>query len=171
MAISKALSLSIDDITFYRIVRKSVDARSRNIKFNVGVEVFLGEMPSDNQSISFEYKDVSNAEPVIIVGAGPAGLFAALRLLEIGLKPMIFERGKEVSERKRDIASIHRNEGVNPDSNYGFGEGGAGTFSDGKLYTRSKKRGDITRVLERFYFHGAHPEILIDAHPHIGTNV
>jgi hypothetical protein len=171
MAISKALSLSIDDITFYRIVRKSVDARSRNIKFNVGVEVFLGEMPSDNQSISFEYKNVSNAEPVIIVGAGPAGLFAALRLLEIGLKPMIFERGKEVSERKRDIASIHRNEGVNPDSNYGFGEGGAGTFSDGKLYTRSKKRGDITRVLERFYFHGAQPEILIDAHPHIGTNV
>lgn len=148
-----------------------MDARGKKVKINLGLEVFIGELPSENESQKFEYPWVGNKTEVLIVGAGPAGLFAALRLIELGLKPVIFERGKDVSSRKHDIAAIHRNEGVNPDSNYGFGEGGAGTFSDGKLYTRSKKKGDVKRILNIFYQHGAQPEILIDAHPHIGTNV
>jgi len=168
---AKSLQISVDEINLVRIVRKSVDARGRNIKFNIGVEVFLDELPEALNSTHFEYSFVGNSTPIIIVGAGPAGLFAALRLIELRLKPVIFERGKEVSARKRDIAAIHRNEGVNPDSNYGFGEGGAGTFSDGKLYTRSKKKGDVSRILEVLHFHGAQDDILIDAHPHIGTNV
>ena len=136
----------------------------------MGLEVFIDELPKENK-IEFKYEPVDQKTPVIIVGAGPAGLFAALRLIELGFKPLIFERGKNVSERKRDIAKIHREHLVNPDSNYGFGEGGAGTFSDGKLYTRSKKRGNIRRILEIFYDNGALPDILIDAHPHIGTNM
>jgi len=169
--VSKVLSVSVNDITALRIIRRSVDARSRDIKINLGIEVYIGEKPLGTGHIKFEYNDVSKKPEVIIVGAGPAGLFAALRLIELGVKPIIFERGKDVSARKYDIAAIHRNEAINPDSNYGFGEGGAGTFSDGKLYTRSKKRGDITKILEVFFFHGAQEEILIDAHPHIGTNV
>lgn len=168
---AKVLQLSVEDITLARVVRKSVDARGHNIKFNIGLEVFIGEQPEPSGQLHFDYKFVGNSDPVIIVGAGPAGLFAALRLIELGLKPVVFERGKDVSSRKRDIAAIHRNEGVNPDSNYGFGEGGAGTFSDGKLYTRSKKKGDIVKILEMLHFHGAQDEILIDAHPHIGTNI
>jgi uncharacterized protein len=168
---AKSINISKEDITTVRIVRKSVDARGRNIKFNLGVEIYINEYPQIEQKPQFDYRYVGNKEPVIVVGAGPAGLFASLRLIELGLKPIIFERGKDVNSRKRDIALIHRNEGVNPDSNYGFGEGGAGTFSDGKLYTRSKKKGDISKILEVLYFHGAQPEILIDAHPHIGTNV
>jgi uncharacterized protein len=169
--ISRTLQLEIDDITSIRINRRSVDARGRNVKINLGVDVFINELPIIESSFHSEYKNVSTKDEVVIVGAGPAGLFAALRLIELGFKPIIFERGKDVSSRKRDIAAIHRNEGVNPDSNYGFGEGGAGTFSDGKLYTRSKKKGDINRILEVFHFHGAQDEILYDAHPHIGTNI
>src|SRR5690606_31843634 len=118
----------------------------------------------------FPYPNVSNSQPVIIVGAGPAGLFAALRLIELGLKPIILERGKDVRSRRRDIADINKKHIVNSDSNYCFGEGGAGTYSDGKLYTRSKKRGDLKRILHILVKHGATPNILFDAHPHIGTN-
>jgi len=167
---AKTLQINVEEISTVRVIRKSVDARGRNIKFNIGVEVFINELPEANR-IHFDYNFVGNSEPVIIVGAGPAGLFAALRLIELGIKPIVFERGKDVNARKRDIAAIHRNEGVNPDSNYGFGEGGAGTFSDGKLYTRSKKKGDVNKILEVLHFHGAQNEILIEAHPHIGTNV
>ncbi len=168
--LSQNLKVDINSISHFCIIRRSVDARSRNIKVNLAIEAYIGELPKE---FHFEnrYGDVSKEKEVLIIGAGPAGLFAALKLIELGLKPIIFERGKDVSSRKRDIASIHRNEGVDPDSNYGFGEGGAGAFSDGKLYTRSKKKGDTRRILEIFHFHGAQPEILIDAHPHIGTNV
>ncbi|MBN1767235.1 MAG: FAD-dependent monooxygenase, partial [Prolixibacteraceae bacterium] len=152
------------------MVRRSVDARGRNVRINLGVEVFVGELPDKSDLPGINYANVENKPEVVIVGAGPAGLFAALRLIELGLKPVIVERGKDVSLRKADIAAIHRNEMVNPDSNYGFGEGGAGTFSDGKLYTRSKKKGDIRKILQVLHQHGAQSEILIDAHPHIGTN-
>lgn len=169
--VAQKLGIQIDDITQLSIVRRSIDARGRNIKMNVGVIVYINEIPQPDEPIIFHYPNISLKPEVVIVGAGPAGLFAALRLIELGYKPIIIERGKDVSHRKADIAAIHRNEGVNPDSNYGYGEGGAGTFSDGKLYTRSKKRGDITKILKILFFHGAQPEILIDAHPHIGTNV
>jgi uncharacterized FAD-dependent dehydrogenase len=169
--IANQLRIDLEEIFTFRIVRRSIDARGREIKFNLGIEVFISEFPKDQPEICFDYKNVSTKPEVIIVGAGPSGLFAALRLIELGFKPIIFERGKDVNSRKRDIAAIHRNEGVNPDSNYGFGEGGAGTFSDGKLYTRSKKKGDINKILEVLHFHGAQNEILYEAHPHIGTNV
>jgi uncharacterized FAD-dependent dehydrogenase len=168
--IAGKLNVNSQDIYDFRIIRRSIDARNKNIKVNLGIEAYIGEVP-DVQKPDFKFENVERSKEVIIIGAGPAGLFAALKLIESGLKPVIFERGKDVSSRKRDIAAIHRNEGVNPDSNYGFGEGGAGTFSDGKLFTRSKKKGDIKRILELFYYHGAQEEILIDAHPHIGTNV
>ena len=158
---ARKLKIHSADISFIRIIRRSVDARGKNVKINLGLEVFTGELPDDNPTV-FEYQWVGNKPEVLIVGAGPAGLFAALRLTELGFKPVIFERGKDVSSRKRDIAAIHRNEGINPDSNYGFGEGGAGTFSDGKLYTRSKKKGNIKRILELFHYHGAQDDILID---------
>jgi len=151
--------------------RRSIDARNSNIRMNLGLDIFIDQAMPVAEKPSFTYADVSKKPPVLIVGAGPAGLFAALHLIELGFKPVIFERGKMVSERKRDIAAIHGEHIVDPDSNYGFGEGGAGTFSDGKLYTRSKKRGDVRKVLEVLNFHGAQDEILIDAHPHIGTNV
>jgi uncharacterized protein len=167
-----AEKLRIDEsrIKLINIKRKSIDARQRVIRVNLSAEVFIDELPLQ-EKIAFNYDWIGNKPPVIIVGAGPAGLFAALRLIELGFKPVIFERGKEVSQRKRDIAKIHREHLVDPDSNYGFGEGGAGTFSDGKLFTRSKKRGNIRRILEILYDNGALPEILIDAHPHIGTNM
>jgi uncharacterized protein len=151
--------------------RRSIDARNSNIRINLGLDVFIDEPMPLAEKPGFTYPDVSKKPQVVIVGAGPAGLFAALHLIELGFKPIIFERGKTVSERKRDIAAIHGEHIVDPDSNYGFGEGGAGTFSDGKLYTRSKKRGDVRKILEVFNFHGAQDEILIEAHPHIGTNV
>jgi hypothetical protein len=151
--------------------RKSIDARKGKIKVNLGLKVYgPKESPSDEYP-KFNYQNVSSKAEVIIVGAGPAGLFAALRLIELGIKPIILERGKDVSSRKRDVAQLNRNVSLNPESNFAFGEGGAGTFSDGKLYTRSRKRGDINRILMGLYLHGAQEEILYEAHPHIGTNV
>ena len=157
------------EIALARIVKRSIDARGGGVKVNLTLELFVDKEPLPG-AIHFEYPDVSNAEEVVIVGAGPAGLFAALRLIELGYRPLITERGKEVSARRRDVAALSRNEPLDPDSNYAFGEGGAGTFSDGKLFTRSKKRGDYNRALEVLVFHGADPEILYDAHPHIGTD-
>lgn len=167
--LAEKLRLDENRIKLVQVKRRSIDARQREIRINVAFEVYVDELP-EIEPIEFHYQDVHGKLPVIIVGAGPAGLFAALRLIELGYRPLLFERGKNVSDRKRDIAKIHREHLVDPDSNYGFGEGGAGTFSDGKLYTRSKKRGNIQKILEVFYANGADRDILIDAHPHIGTN-
>ena len=153
-----------------RKLRRSVDARSKQVKINVEVEVFYDEAMTPFLSFQKNYPDVSHQPQVLIVGAGPAGLFAALRCIELGFKPIVFERGKDVRTRRRDLAAINKEQIVNPESNYCFGEGGAGTYSDGKLYTRSKKRGDIRRILEILVAHGAKDDILVDAHPHIGTN-
>jgi uncharacterized FAD-dependent dehydrogenase len=153
-----------------RIIKRSVDARKKNIRVNLTVELLSGEDSSIPVIAPFLHADVSLKPEVIIVGAGPAGLFAALRLIELGLRPVIIEQGKDVSSRKKDIALISREQIVNPESNYCFGEGGAGTYSDGKLYTRSKKRGDNTRVLELLCLHGANENILYEAHPHLGTD-
>lgn len=153
-----------------RRTRQSIDARGRQVKVNLDAEVFAGETPPPLGVFSKNYADVGRAPQAIVVGAGPAGLFAALRLVELGIKPVLIERGKDVRARRRDLAAINKDHLVNPDSNYCFGEGGAGTYSDGKLYTRSKKRGDVRRVLEILVAHGATEEILVDAHPHIGTN-
>ena len=169
--VSENLKIEGDRILNIVVRRRSIDARNSNIRINLGLDVFIDEAMSLSEKPAFSYPNVSKKSPVVIVGAGPAGLFAALHLIELGFKPIIFERGKTVSDRKRDIAAIHGEHIVDPDSNYGFGEGGAGTFSDGKLYTRSKKRGDVRKILEVLNFHGAQDEILIDAHPHIGTNV
>lgn len=157
-------------IRTFRILKKSVDARQKNIIVNLSVELILADEKSEPVIEPLKLKDVSNAREVVIIGAGPAGLFAALRLIELGLKPVIFERGRDVSSRKRDIARISREHIVDSDSNYCFGEGGAGTYSDGKLYTRSKKRGDNNRVLELLCLHGAGKNIIYEAHPHIGTD-
>ena len=166
----KALGVSpkIKEQLRYRIVRRSIDARN-DIIYRYRVEVYKPDEEMTEYKLE-EYKDVSSAEPVIIIGAGPAGMFAALRLLMKGLKPVILERGKDVHARKFDMAKLSREGIVNPDSNYCFGEGGAGTFSDGKLYTRSSKRGDIREVLHQLVRFGADPTILIDAHPHIGSD-
>ena len=164
------LGVKEDDITSAVVVRRSIDARKKNIKVNLRFAVACGEPPAPPAPRGFDYPDVSSATEVAIVGAGPAGLFAALRLIELGYRPVIFERGKKVSERKVDIAAVNKRHIVDEDSNYCFGEGGAGTFSDGKLYTRSNKRGDVSKILEVFHYHGAGGDILIDAHPHIGTD-
>ncbi len=153
-----------------RLLKRSIDARNRNIKVTLQAEVYIDEKPEALLHYSKNYKAPKTNKKCVIIGAGPAGLFAALRLLELGIKPVILERGKDVQLRRRDLANINKHNIVNENSNYCFGEGGAGTYSDGKLYTRSKKRGDIQRVLEILVAHGAQENILFEAHPHIGTN-
>ena len=169
--ISAALAgIDLSAVSALRVIKRSVDARKKNIRVNLSVEVFSGQDSAIPPITPFIPVDVSLKQEVIIVGAGPAGLFAALRLIELGLRPVIIERGRDVSSRKKDIARISREQLVDPDSNYCFGEGGAGTYSDGKLYTRSKKRGDNIRVLELLCIHGANENILYEAHPHLGTD-
>jgi uncharacterized FAD-dependent dehydrogenase len=167
---ASAAKLDPSEISEIRILKHSVDARQKRIRVNLTIEVYSGSGKSEIALKPFDSKDVTHQKEVIIIGAGPAGLFAALRLIELGIRPVIIERGKDVSARKRDIAKISRDQIVDPDSNYCFGEGGAGTFSDGKLYTRSKKRGDNTRVLELLCLHGASEKIMYEAHPHLGTD-
>ena len=168
--VAEKLKIPEKDITGIEILKKSIDARSPNVKINLQLKVWWAEPYVETELFELKLQDVSSKPEILIVGAGPAGLFAALKLIEKGYKPVIFERGKDVRARKRDIQDINKNRGVNPDSNYCFGEGGAGTFSDGKLYTRSKKRGDVKRIIDILKFHGAGKDILSDAHPHIGTN-
>jgi uncharacterized protein len=167
--VSKNFGFNQEEINGIQIIKKSLDARRKPIKVNLQVAVFLNQKPDEN-AFELNLQNVSNAKEIGIVGAGPAGLFAAIKLIELGLKPIIFERGKPVKERRRDLANITKHNTVNPDSNYCFGEGGAGTYSDGKLYTRSSKRGDVKRILEILVKYGAHQAILYEAHPHIGTN-
>jgi len=164
------LTLPDTDDIVVRKRRQSIDARSRQIRVQVDADVFAGETPPTLIRYQKPQTDVSKAPQAIVVGAGPAGLFAALRLIELGIKPIVLERGSDVRTRRRDLAAINKDHIVNPESNYCFGEGGAGTYSDGKLYTRSTKRGDVRRILEIFVAHGATEQILVDAHPHIGTN-
>jgi len=164
------LQIDRKEISAVKVLRKSIDARKKKIIFNYKVRVYIQELPTKSPSYSFQYKDVSSAKEIHIVGFGPAGMWAALRCIELGYKPVVLERGKKVKERRRDLRAINQEHEVNEDSNYCFGEGGAGTYSDGKLYTRSLKRGDVRRVFESFVYHGATEQILIDAHPHIGTN-
>jgi len=168
--IASDLKISKNEISGIRRIRQSIDARSRNVMIQVQVEVFINEPPRRAETEKINLKNVSAADPVIIVGSGPAGLFAAIKLIESGVKPIVLERGKEVSARRRDLAALMKQCIVNPESNYCFGEGGAGTYSDGKLYTRSGKRGSIERILHLFVKHGADERILYEAHPHIGTN-
>ena len=157
-------------VTAVRILRRSIDARQRTIFVNLKVRVYINEQPQDDEYQHTDYPDVSDRPQVIVVGAGPGGLFAALRLIELGLRPIVLERGKDVHERKRDLSQITKTQQVDGESNYCFGEGGAGAYSDGKLYTRSKKRGSIEKILNVFCQHGASTNILADAHPHIGTD-
>ena len=168
--VSKKLKIHSSAITHIEIIKRSIDARKRVIKINLKIEVYINQKFSAKEKNFPIYKNVKNDEEVIIVGAGPAGLFAALKLLEKEKKPIIIERGKDVRSRRKDLANITKNHIVNKDSNYCFGEGGAGTYSDGKLYTRSKKRGDVNKILDILVMHGANPEIRVEAQPHIGTN-
>ena len=168
--LSKEKGLNLRDITATRILKRSIDARQRTIFVNLKVRAYIREMPKDDEYEHTIYNKVEGKPQVIVVGAGPGGLFAALRLIELGLRPVVIERGKDVRERKKDLAQISREHTVDPESNYSFGEGGAGAYSDGKLYTRSKKRGNIDKILNVFCQHGASTAILVDAHPHIGTD-
>ena len=168
--ISKEKGINLRNITATRILKRSIDARQRTIFVNLKVRAYINEMPKEDEYERTIYNNVEGKPQVIVVGAGPGGLFAALRLIELGLRPVIVERGKDVRERKKDLAQISREHTVDPESNYSFGEGGAGAYSDGKLYTRSKKRGNIDKILNVFCQHGASAAILADAHPHIGTD-
>ena len=169
--VAKLIRVTVGDIKHISILKRSIDARQKAIKINLKVAIYFQEDDFVEEKIQLpDYKNVVNSPEVIVVGAGPAGLFAALQLIELGLKPIVIERGKDIRGRRRDLKAINLDHIVNEDSNYCFGEGGAGTYSDGKLYTRSKKRGDVTRILELLVGFGASDEILIEAHPHIGTN-
>ena len=168
--VSREKGLDVRTITCVRVLRRSIDARQRTVYMNLKVRVYINEEPAGDEYERTEYRDVSSGRQVIVVGAGPGGLFAALRLIELGLKPIVIERGKDVRERKKDLALITKTQKVDPESNYCFGEGGAGAYSDGKLYTRSKKRGNTRKILNVFCQHGASTAILADAHPHIGTD-
>lgn len=169
---STTLGIDVNSINDVTITRRSIDARQRNVMVNLNLKVYQNELPSDNEPgvIVPEYRQVGDAPAVIVVGAGPAGLFASLRLIELGMKPVLLERGKDVDARRRDMAAIAREGIVDPDSNYCFGEGGAGAYSDGKLYTRSKKRGSVEKILSVLHLHGADRSVMVDAHPHIGTD-
>ena len=168
--ISREKGLDIRTINAIRTLKRSIDARQRTIYINLTVRVFVNETPSEEEFERTNYPNVEGRPAVIVVGAGPGGLFAALKLIELGLRPIVIERGKNVRERKEDLARISREHKVDAESNYSFGEGGAGAYSDGKLYTRSKKRGSVEKILNVFCQHGASPTILSDAHPHIGTD-
>jgi len=168
--LAEYLNIPKTDIKHIEIFKRSIDARQRITKINLKVAVYIKEKFVQREEDFLEYQNVNGKEEVIIIGAGPAGLFAALKLIENGKKPIVIERGKDVRARRRDLANITKNHIVNEDSNYCFGEGGAGTFSDGKLYTRSKKRGSVNKILDVLVRHGATPEIRVNAHPHIGTN-
>lgn len=168
--VAQELAIDARTITALRITRRSIDARQRTVFVNLSVEVYVGEPAPEAAFAPVTYLDVSGKPRVVVVGAGPGGLFAALRLIELGLRPIVLERGKDVHTRRRDIAAISRSHRVDPESNYSFGEGGAGAYSDGKLYTRSKKRGSVEKILRVFCQHGADTAILADAHPHIGTD-
>ena len=161
---------SKDELRAVRVIRRSIDARRRKVMYTLTVRAFINEEPQETAYESTLYKDVSGKPQAVVVGAGPAGLFAALRLIEKGVRPVIIERGKNVRDRKKDLAKISREQSVDPESNYCFGEGGAGAYSDGKLFTRSRKRGDVRKILNVFCQHGASTSILADAHPHIGTD-
>ncbi len=167
---AEKLGIESKRINYIRIVRKSIDARTAPPKINLALEVYLDKDFPANDKTDMGYQFVGTKPAVIIVGAGPAGLFAALKLIKLGVKPILIDRGKDSRTRKQDIAQMNRNKGVNPDSNYCFGEGGAGTFSDGKLYTRSKKKGNVQGILETFHNHGAADKVLYEAHPHIGSD-
>lgn len=168
--IGREKGLDVRTINAIRILKRSIDARQRTIYVNLTIRVFVNETPSEEEFERTDYPNVEGRPAVIVVGAGPGGLFAALKLIELGLRPIVVERGKNVRERKEDLARISREHKVNAESNYSFGEGGAGAYSDGKLYTRSKKRGSVEKILNVFCQHGASPTILSDAHPHIGTD-
>ncbi len=162
--------LAAEAVQAVRVLKKSIDARQRTIYVNLKVRVYVDEQPEDDEFVRTDYPNVEGRSQAIVVGAGPGGLFAALRLIELGVRPVVVERGKPVHERRKDIAQIARTQVVDPESNYSFGEGGAGAFSDGKLYTRSKKRGNVEKILNVFCQHGASTSILADAHPHLGTD-
>lgn len=169
--IASAENIDSSDINYVKIIKRSIDARQRNVMVNLKVRAYIGEMPENTSLITpIDYKPTDGLHSAIVVGAGPGGLFAALRLIELGIKPIVLERGKDVNERRKDLARISREGIVDDDSNYCFGEGGAGAYSDGKLYTRSKKRGSVDRILAILHQHGAAEDILVDAHPHIGTD-
>ncbi len=167
---ARKLGVDEKEINAIKVLRKSIDARKAQIIFNYKIAVYINEQLPETSIKTFNYKDVSDAKEIHIIGFGPAGMFAALRCIELGFKPIVLERGKNVKDRRRDLRAINQFHLVDEDSNYCFGEGGAGTYSDGKLYTRSLKRGNVRRIFENFVYHGATDQILVDAHPHIGTN-
>lgn len=168
--LSKEKGLDVRTLNQVRVLKRSIDARQRTIFVNLKVRAYINEFPQGDQYVHTEYPDVSSCPRVIVVGEGPGGLFASLRLIELGYRPIVLERGKDVRERKKDLSNITKTQKVDGESNYCFGEGGAGAYSDGKLYTRSKKRGNVDKILNVFCQHGANTNILADAHPHIGTD-